>query len=138
MKAVYWLIGIVLGVAALVLLGGYAASELGGEVVTLDRAELNGEVSQVRIWIVDKGDLSWIEHGAAESFWITHLSESTNVVLRREGRTTNYVGTPDRSSHDLYHQLRSEKYGWADQVVALMGASAADCQGVPIRLQSIK
>jgi hypothetical protein len=113
----------------------YGASELGGEVVTLDRAEANGEVSKVRIWIVDKDNLSWVEHGEAESFWITQLPEAPSVVLSRDGRTTKYVGTPDPDSHDLYHQLRSEKYGWADQVVALFAGDAADCQGVPVRLQ---
>lgn len=137
MKAMYWLLGIVLGVPALLLLVMYAASELGGEVVTLDRAEEDGDVSQVRIWIVDKNSMSWIEHGEAESFWITQLPESSNVVLSREGRTTSYVGTPDRNSHDLYHQLRREKYGWADRVVALFVGGAAECQGVPVRLQAI-
>ena len=136
MKVVYWLVGVVLGIPALMMIVMYGASELGGEVVTLDRAEASGDVSQVRIWIVDQDNQSWIEHGDADSFWITQLPESPSVVLSREGRSTNYVGTPDPNSHDLYHQLRSQKYGWADQVVALFSGGSAECEGIPVRLSS--
>ncbi|NOX51105.1 MAG: hypothetical protein GXP16_11320 [Gammaproteobacteria bacterium] len=137
MKVLYWVIGIVLGVPALLVIVMYGASELGGEVVTLDRAEENGDVSQVRVWIVDKNGLSWIEHGEAESHWIVQLLDSPNIVLTREGRTINYIGTSDPDSHDLYHQLRRQKYSWADQVVGLFGGGSAKCSGVPVRLQSI-
>ena len=135
MKIVYWLTGLVVGVPTLLLLIIYGASELGGEVVTLDRAEPNGEISRVRIWIVDQNGLSWIEHGDGDSLWIKQLRESANVVLSREGLTRTYVGTPDRDSHALYHQLRREKYGWADQTVALFGGSDVECEGVPVRLK---
>ena len=39
MKILYWLLGIVLGIPVLLFGTIYAASELGGEVVTLTRAE---------------------------------------------------------------------------------------------------
>ena len=135
MKILYWLLGIVLGIPTLLFGTIYGASELGGEVVTLARAESNGDVSQVRIWIVDENGTSWIEHGDTGSFWINQLPESPNLVLTRAGRTSNYAGTPDRDSHDLYHQLRREKYGMADQIIELLGApSAAECEGVSVRL----
>ena len=135
MKAVYWIVGIVLGVPAIVIIGMFAASELGGEVVTLDRTEPNGEVSQVRVWIVDESNAAWIEHGDAESFWITQLSKSPDVVLSRKGQTGNYVGAADPDSHDLYHQLRREKYGWADHVASLFSRGVDECPGLPVRLQ---
>ena len=137
MKIVYWLLGLILGIPTLLVLVMYAASELGGEVVTLDRAEANGDVSQVRIWIVDENEVSWIEHGEADSFWIARLPELSRVVLTRGGRAVSYVGSPDPNSHGLYHRLRSQKYGVADQIVGLMGGSADDCQGMPVRLQLI-
>ena len=136
MKVLYWLLGIVLGIPTLLFGTIYGASELGGEVVTLARAESNGDASQVRIWIVDENGTSWIEHGDADSFWITQLSESPDIALTRAGRTTNYTGTPERDSHDLYHQLRREKYAMADQILELLGAPGVDeCEGVPVRLQ---
>jgi hypothetical protein len=135
MKVFYWLLGVLLGIPTLLMLAVYGASELGGEVVTLDRTEANGEVSPVRIWIVDSDGASWIEHGAPDSAYITRLSRAPNLVLNRAGRATHYVGTPDRDSHDLYHRLRREKYGIADQIVQLATGSAEECPGVPIRLQ---
>ncbi|MGK0471050.1 MAG: hypothetical protein ACJAR0_001525 [Candidatus Azotimanducaceae bacterium] len=137
MKIVYWLIGLVVIVATLPILIIYGASELGGEVVTLDRAELEGDPSRIRIWIVDQQDSSWIEHSDADSFWMTQLTESANVVLDRGGQTVNYIGTPDRDSHDLYHQLRREKYGWADKTIAFLSGGDAECEGVPVRLESL-
>ncbi len=138
MKVLYWLLGIVLGIPTLLMVVIYGASELGGEVVTLSRAESSDDMSQVRIWIVDENGLSWIEHGEADSFWITHLADSHNIVLNRAGRDTNYAGAADRDSHDLYHQLRREKYGLADQIIELLGAPGVDeCDGVPVRLQLI-
>ncbi len=138
MKVWYWLFGIVLGIATLLIGVIYGASELGGEVVTLSRAESSDDMSQVRIWIVDENGFSWIEHGEADSFWITQLSESPNIVVNRAGRDTNYAGTADRDSHDLYHQLRREKYGMADQIIELLGApGVAECEGGPVRLQLI-
>lgn len=135
MKALYWAIGIAVGVPAVLVIIMYGASELGGEVVTLDRAEANGDVSRVRVWIVDKDGLSWIEHGDAGSHWIARLPDSPDVVLTRKGRTMRYVGTADPESHDLYHQLRRQKYGWADELVGLFGGGEAGCAGVPVRLQ---
>lgn len=135
MKVVYSIIGIILGIPALYFIVMYGASELGGEVVTLDRTQQNGEVSQVRIWIVDQADMSLIEHGDPEDFWLSQLKESPHLVLHRAGRTNTYLSRPDPDSHALYHELRREKYGWADNLIAALSGSTADCRGLPVRLQ---
>lgn len=137
MKLVIWLIAIVIAVPIAMTLLMYGASELGGEVVTLERAESSGGASKVRIWIVDEQGVSWIEHGDPDSFWISQLATSSNIVLAREGRTTHYTGAPDPDAHDDYHRLRRAKYGVADQIVALMAGDADECQGVPVRLQLV-
>ena len=137
MKVAYWVIGIVIGMPALFVVVMFGASELGGEVVTLHRAEANGDVSEVRIWIVDKDSLSWVEHGSAESYWISQLDASPNVVLTRAGQRVSYVASSDSSSHGLYHELRRQKYGWADQLVGLFDGGGADCPGIPILLRSL-
>lgn len=135
MKIVYTLLGIILGIAILVLAITYGASELGGEVVTLHRTDATGDVSRVRIWVVDKDGTSWIEHGDSESTYLARLAKSPELVLEREGRETSYVATPDRDADALYHQLRREKYGIADQIVALITGASEECAGVPVRLQ---
>ena len=127
MKIVSWVVGILLAVPVLYMGLIYGASEFAGEVVTLDRPDAKGEVGQVRIWIVE-------QDGNAESFWINHLAESAEVVLSRNGESVSYVGTPDSASHDLYHQLRLEKYGWGDQLIASLTGGNADCDGLPVRL----
>ena len=138
MRALYWVIGVVVGVPVLLALVMYGASELGGEVVTLDRAEADGGASRVRIWIVDQEGLAWIEHGDPDAYWISLLAEAPDVVLTREGRKVSYLGTPDPDSHDLYHQLRRQKYGWGDRLVGLFGGGTAACSGVPVRLQLVE
>lgn len=135
MKVIYWLVGIVVGIPLFLLTVIYGASELGGEVVTLERSEPGGETNSVRIWIVDDGDTSLIEHGDAESFWIKRLVNFPKLKLNRGDKFANYVGIADLEFHDLYHTLRREKYGWADQVVAFFSGDALKCQGVPVRLQ---
>jgi hypothetical protein len=135
MKIVYWLLGIALAVPLLFLATMYGASELGGEVVTLDRTEANGDVSRIRVWIVDSDGISWVEHGEADAPWITRLSNSPEVVLAREGQPNHYIGTPDRGAHARYHRLRRAKYGTADRVIELLTGDTAECRSVPVRLE---
>jgi hypothetical protein len=113
----------------------YGASELGGEVVTLDRPGPNGEVSQVRMWIVDQDGNSWVEHGDAESYWVRGLAKSPAVILSRGGKRVDYLGKPDRKSHDLYHRLRQEKYAWGSSLIDLLTGGSADCEDLPVQLQ---
>lgn len=134
MKYVYWFIGLLVGIPALLIAIPMVASELGGEVVTLDRAEENGESSRIRVWIVDNDDAAWIEHGDSESYWMGRLRSSEEVVLDRSGQTQRYEGTLDPDSHDLYHDLRRQKYGWADQLIEMFSGGRETCDGIPVRL----
>ena len=62
-----------------------AASEFGGEVATLLRAEPDGSVTRVRVWIVDLDHQSWIEHGDGKAFWLTRLASPSEITLVRDG-----------------------------------------------------
>ena len=139
MKILFWLLAVFFGIPVLILVIGYGASELGGEVVTLERANGDGSESRVRIWIVDTGDITeaLIEHGAADAFWIAQLAENPVVVLTRGGKTTRYHASADRASHQQYHDLRTKKYGWADTVASLM-TGGEDCEGTPVRIQPME
>ena len=94
-----------------------------------------GEQSRVRIWIVDQGGVSWVEHGQPDAHWISRLVDAPDIVLTRDGQIVNYTGAPDPDAHALYHELRREKYGWADQLIEMLGGGGADCTGLPVRLQ---
>ena len=134
MKYAYWFLGLLVGIPVLLIGIPIAASELGGEVVTLERAEEDGESSRIRIWIVDSDGASWIEHGDSESYWMSRLKTSNEVILDRAGQSQPYEGTLDPGSHDFYHDLRRQKYSWADQLIELLSGGRESCDGIPVRL----
>jgi hypothetical protein len=134
MKHIYSFLGLLVGIPVLLIGIPIAASELGGEVVTLERAEEEGESSRIRIWIVDSDGASWIEHGDSESYWMNRLKTSNEVILDRAGQSQPYEGTLDPGSHDFYHDLRRQKYSWADQLIELLSGGRESCDGIPVRL----
>ena len=128
----------VFGTLIFYLLLMFGASEMGGEVVTLLRPEPDGNTKAVRIWIVDSDTVSLIEHGDSKSFWINHLGEKPKISLIRGGEEKTYRAVTDIESHDLFHELRREKYGIADRIINIgtFGLLAKDvCTGVPVRLK---
>lgn len=135
-----WL-GIAVGGLVAVALGFvgsiYVASELGGEVITLHRPTPDGGTSAVRLWIVDADGASWLEHGDPEAFWIQSLGEGATLRIERDGTTAEYRASTDPASHARYHELRQEKYGWADDFIGFATTKAAHCNSVPIRLEAL-
>jgi hypothetical protein len=118
----------------------FSLSELGGEVVTLVRPEVDGSNKNIRVWIVDTDNKSWIEHGDSESYWIKQLNNDSELLIIREGEEKKYLAFADRDSHDLYHNLRREKYGFSDKmldILAFGATSKENCEGIPVRLEKI-
>ena len=118
----------------------FGLSELGGEVVTLVRPEVDGSNKNIRVWIVDEDNKSWIEHGDSESYWIKQLTNDSELLIIREGEEKKYLAFADRDSHDLYHNLRREKYGFSDKmldILAFGAISKENCEGIPVRLEKI-
>jgi hypothetical protein len=115
-----------------------AASELGGEVVTLLRPNVEGGFDEVRVWIVDDGDVTLIEHGSRGDEWLDDLKASGPISLVRDGIKIDYLGQQASALHTGYHALRREKYGLADHMIeVLTGASVDACDGMPLQLQVI-
>ena len=137
MKILKWLVGIVIAIPVLMFTIIYGASELSGEVITLDRKLEDGGVSSVRIWIVDQGDSAWIEQGDPSSFWITNLANDPALTITRNGETATYRGVPDPASHALYHELRQAKYTWGDDIVNFITGKGQNCPSVPVRIEKI-
>ena len=118
----------------------FAASELGGEVVQLIRHDPEGSTKNIRVWIVDARDQAWIEHGDTNSFWVKRLSSEPEVSLIRGGAEIKYTAVTDIGSHEIYHDLRREKYGIADRIIELLSFGAAhrnNCTGIPVRLDPV-
>mgnify|MGYP000969830866 FL=1 len=137
MKRTFKVIAILLGIAVLYGASLVALSELGGEVVTLARPELDGSTKNIRVWIVDSDNNSWIEHGTDESYWIKQSTDEVEVSVIRDEKEQKYEAFTDRESHDLYHNLRREKYTFADKMLDILSFGATskeNCSGVPVRL----
>ncbi|MBT3427880.1 MAG: hypothetical protein HOL98_18455 [Gammaproteobacteria bacterium] len=137
MKFFYYLVAMLFGAAGLFIAIVYAASELGGEVVTLIKPIADGETRSVRVWIVDRGDQSWIEHGSSGDFWLEKVSRQAELKLIREGRVASYTAVIDAPAHDLYHQLRARKYTVADRVIQTLTGRSDECTSLPVRLMPI-
>ena len=136
LKVIVVLISVVIAYGVLT----FGLSELGGEVVTLVRPEVDGSNKNIRVWIVDADNKSWIEHGDSESYWIKQLTNDSELLIIREGEEKKYLAFADRDSHDLYHNLRREKYGFSDKmldILAFGAISKENCEGIPVRLEKI-
>ena len=140
MKIVYKLIIAFVAISIFYVSLNFAASELGGEVVQLIRNVPEGSTKSIRVWIVDARDQAWIEHGDTNSFWIKRLSSESEVSLIRGGAEIKYTAVTDIGSHEIYHDLRREKYGIADRIIELLSFGAAhrnNCTGIPVRLDPV-
>jgi len=137
MKKTFKVFAALLGVVVLYGVLLIALSELGGEVATLARPEADGSTKNVRVWIVDSNNNSWIEHGTDESYWIEQSSNGVEVSVIRNKKKEQYEAFNDKESHDFYHNLRSEKYAFADKMLDILSFGATskeNCSGVPVRL----
>ena len=117
MKKTFKVFVVLLGVVVIYGVLVIALSELGGEVATLARPESDGSTKNVRVWIVDSNNNSWIEHGTDESYWIEQSSNGIEVSVIRNKKKEKYEAFNDKESHDFYHNLRSEKYAFADKML---------------------
>jgi len=137
MKRTFKVFGVLLGLVVLYGVLGIALSELGGEVATLVRPESDGSTKNIRVWIVDSDNNSWIEHGTEESYWIKQLSDGVEVSVIRSEKKEKYEAFTDKESHDFYHNLRREKYAFADKMLDILSFGATskeNCSGVSVRL----
>ena len=140
MKKFLKLVVILISIAIVYGVLMFGLSELGGEVATLVRLEADGSNKNIRVWIVDADNKSWIEHGDSESYWIQGLVNDSGIFIIREGEEQKYLAFDDRDSHDVYHKLRREKYGLADKMLDILGFGATskeNCEGIPVRLEKI-
>tara|TARA_B100001750_G_scaffold194341_1_gene165698 strand:- start:32 stop:454 length:423 start_codon:yes stop_codon:yes gene_type:complete len=137
MKKTFKVFGVLLGVVVLYGVLIVALSELGGEVATLARPESDGSTKNIRVWIVDSDNISWIEHGTDESYWIKQSSDGVEVSVIRDEKEEKYKALTDSESHDFYHNLRREKYAFADKMLDVLSFGATskeNCSGVPVKL----
>ena len=140
MKNFFKLVVILISIAIVYGVLMFSLSELGGEGVILVRPEADQSNKNIRVWIVDADNKSWIEHGDSESYWIRGLIDDSGIFIIREGEEQKYLAFADRDSHDVYHKLRREKYGFSDKMLDILSFGATskeNCEGIPVRLEKI-
>lgn len=127
---------LVLVLIAVLLVGGLmAASELGGEVVTLTTVDADGRSYETSLWIVEDEDDLWLRAGMASNAWYHRLQRNPHVTLRwKDGREVKYeaVPMPDRTAR--INKRMAEDYGVADRMISLMRDSD---ESVAIRLDPV-
>ena len=131
MKIAGWMLGILM-VIAIVVFGLQVIASETGEVVVLYTAE-HGEESATRLWVVEHGGNLWLRSGGGgESGWLQRVSAEPQVALERDGVRRSYTATLEPDMAARINQLMQTKYGWRDDVVALLAGSRDDA--VAIRL----
>jgi hypothetical protein len=105
----------------------------GNEVVVLRTRGSDGSIRETRTWIADEGGASFVEAAhAARPFYLQLLAEP-EIEVRRAGRVARYRAepVPNPQGHAHIRRLLSEKYGWADDWIALLQDTS---QSIEVRL----
>ena len=119
MKTVYWLAGILLGLAFILVGIPQIASER-VEVVNLHTTDVDGEAVNTRLWIVDDGGYQYLRVGADGSGWFSQLQANGEFQVTRNGTTASYTAVLREDKADTINQLMQTKYTWGDSVMATM------------------
>lgn len=132
-RAIAWL---VLAASPVVLFFGlYATMAELEEVVSLYATDSAGQSSELRLWIIDRGDGEWV--GMPRTKAVEHSLNGARVEMLRAGETRCVVPVlyEDRPTVRAVHALKVEKYtvARASAAVGLYPGEARDA-AVSLRL----
>lgn len=125
---------LLVGLAALLVVGHLALIEIGREVVTLRTPRPDGSWQETRLWVVDHDGAAWL-HSAGPA-WVERFEQSPVVELERAGRIRRYSAQPVPGPHGTIDRLLREKYGMADRWVRFL--APCDESVIPVRLDPIE
>jgi hypothetical protein len=114
---------IVLLLVALPVLFGLAilaASEFGGEVVTLYTRDAAGGEARTSLWVVDYQGSQYLRAGDRSSGWFDRLRRAPEVRVERGGKAVTYQAVPTPELTPTIDALMAEKYGFADRFVGII------------------
>lgn len=136
MKALVWIVVCVLALVVLFFGGIYAASELGGEIVTLTTFDAAGDPIETRLWVVDDAGSAWLRCGVPTSGWCGRMRANPDVRVSRGGAPQAFTAVlvTDPPVRDRIHALMAEKYGWADALIGMIRDGDAS---VAVRLDPV-
>ncbi len=112
------LLGLIVVVVA--VFGMQIIASESGEVVVVRTTDAQGASHETRLWVVDTEAGQWLRSGGGDAGWAKRMLEHPQIVMSRDGVASTYIAEPDESAARMVNQLMREKYGWADQFIALM------------------
>jgi hypothetical protein len=130
MRWILRVVGALLGLALLLLVSQYAASE-SGEVVVLRTQDAAGDLHETRLWVVDHEGRPWLRAGNEGSGWLVRLRASPDVEVVRGSETLRVRAVPVPEARDRVNDLVNEKYGFADDYICFFLPRETK---VPVRL----
>jgi hypothetical protein len=125
-------VAMALGLGALFVGSVFAASELGGEVVTLISFGPRGSAYHTHLWVVDADGSAWLRAGQPGERWLARIRANPHVLLERSGARKRYRAVPDPAARDRIQALMREKYGLADRYIAMLRDGS---RSIPVRLE---
>ena len=72
------------------------------------------------LWIVDAEAGTYLRAGSPDSAWVARMRSNPAVRLERSGSLQDVRLVEESTRLDSVHAMMAEKYGWADDFVALM------------------
>lgn len=119
MKYVYWIFGIMLGLAALVGILQYVASER-VEVVELHTVDEEGEPVTTRLWVVDDEGFAYLRSSGEASGWYNRIMSNGEFELTRNGETGRYRAEIRLDKNDRINELMQSKYTWGNVLIGFL------------------
>ncbi len=127
MRVLGWMVGALMLVLVVVFGLQVIASE-SGEVVVLHTDD-DGRDATTRLWVVDHDGRQWLR-ASPDSGWFQRLQLSPRVELERQGQRGAYQALPDPTMAARINALMAEKYGWRDDVIAVLVGGREDAVAV--------
>jgi hypothetical protein len=97
-----------------------AASEFGGEGVTLYTRDAGGVEKSTPLWVVDYDGYQYLRAGDRDSAWVERLRRTPEVRVERGGKTATYQAVPVPDMTRKVDELMAGKYGFADAFIGLI------------------
>lgn len=129
MRILGWIVGVVMLVFVVVFGLQVVASE-SGEVVVLHTDDA-GRDATTRLWVVDHDGRQWLR-ASTDSAWLARLQASPRVELERADRRSAYRASVEAGMADRINALMAQKYGWRDDVIAVLVGGREDAVAVSL------
>lgn len=129
MRVLGWIVGALMLVLVVVFGLQVIASE-SGEVVVLHTDD-GGRDATTRLWVVDHDGRQWLR-ASTGSGWLQRLQSAPRVELERDGQRAAYRAAPEPAMAERINTLMAQKYGWRDEVIAVLVGGREDAVAVSL------